>query len=108
MTDLKIRELKMQEARKHTPWRDFVKDICSWRPMTFYKIWHLVSRYPNTSRINKVIGHKEAIEQRDILLQHGVLYNSWESFFSQMGLIKEFVWLFSEKFVYQFEFSVFS
>jgi hypothetical protein len=37
MVDIKQREEKIKERRKHTPWRDFVKEICSWRNLMFYK-----------------------------------------------------------------------
>jgi hypothetical protein len=37
MQDIKQWELKMQEKRKDTPWRDFVKEICSWMPVVLYK-----------------------------------------------------------------------
>ena len=34
---LKQRQLKIQEKRKKTEWRDFLMEIASWRPLTFHK-----------------------------------------------------------------------
>jgi len=74
----------MQEARKGNLYRDFLKEICSWRALTFYKNNWLTARYPSTTRIGKVIWHKEAIEQRDTLLNYGFLPDKSESFFSHI------------------------
>jgi hypothetical protein len=37
MQSIKVWEDKMKEKRKNTPWREFLKEIASWRPLTFYK-----------------------------------------------------------------------
>ncbi len=84
MVDLKQRELKMKERRKHTPWRDFVKEICSRRALPFYKIDGFVSRFPETERIGKVVSHKEFAEQRDNLVAYGLVYDDKETFFTQL------------------------
>ncbi len=52
MQSLKVWEDKMKEKRKNTPWREFLKEIASWRPLTFYKNGWLTSRYPSSNRIN--------------------------------------------------------
>ncbi len=43
---LKQRQEKIQDKRKHTPWREFVKEIGSWYPLVFYKNSWNISRYP--------------------------------------------------------------
>jgi hypothetical protein len=84
MQDIKQREQKMQEKRKQTPWRDFVMEICSRRALSFYKIKNLVSRYPMTTRIGKVISHKAFAEQRDGFLAYGITYNFQDSLFTHI------------------------
>jgi len=34
---LKQRQLKIQEKRKKTEWRDFLMEIASWQPVMLYK-----------------------------------------------------------------------
>ncbi|MEI6774388.1 MAG: hypothetical protein WCL18_06475 [bacterium] len=84
MQDLKQRELKMQERRKNTPRREFVKEICSWRALPFYKIDGFVSRFPETKRVGSIVSHKVFAEQRDTLLSYGLTYDNTEKFFIQL------------------------
>jgi len=48
MADIKKWELKMQEKRKNTPWREFVKEIASWYSISFYKNKDNISTYSQT------------------------------------------------------------
>jgi hypothetical protein len=50
MADLATWQKKIQDKRKQTPFRDFVRDICSWYPLSFYKTELGITRYPNTER----------------------------------------------------------
>ena len=84
LMDLHVRELKMQERRKETSRRDFIREICSRRPVTFYKIGNFISRYPESPRIGKIVWHKEAAEQRDALVNYGLSYDESKWFFAQM------------------------
>ncbi len=55
---LKQRQLKIQEKRKKTEWRDFLMEIASWRPLTFHKNQWMISIFPPTDRhwsIKKII-----------------------------------------------------
>lgn len=61
MPDIKQRELKMQEKRKQTSFRDFIKEIASWFNANFYKNQGIVSRFPETKRCGKIY---EAAEYR--------------------------------------------
>ena len=54
MTELQNRQEKIQIKRKQTPWRDFVIEICSWKPLMFYKNSGMISIYP-TERAHKVL-----------------------------------------------------
>ncbi len=81
MQDIKQREAKMQEARKNTPWRDFIKEIGSRCSLVFYKNHWFISRYPNSDRIGKVISQKDFEDTRDILCNKWIIYNTKLSFF---------------------------
>jgi hypothetical protein len=56
---------KIQEKRKQTPFREFVLEIASWRPMTFYKNSGFVSRFPETDRCGRIVDHATFEETRD-------------------------------------------
>ena len=77
--DLKIREDKIKEKRKQTPWRDFVKNICSRRTFSFYKTDDLISIYPKNGRINSIVTVKNFLENQDNLLWLGINH-SWNFF----------------------------
>lgn len=64
MTNLQYRQEKIQEKRKKTPFRDFMREIASWRPITFYKTKGLISRYPETDRIGSIIGAKDYVRNQ--------------------------------------------
>jgi len=55
MSNLSHRQEKIQAKRKATPWRDFVMEICGREPMCFYKVNALVSKFPKTERIWKIV-----------------------------------------------------
>ena len=59
MPDLQYRQDKIQENRKQTPWRVFVKEICSIRPLTLYKNQNIISRYPISERCGTLSGIDE-------------------------------------------------
>jgi len=50
MPDLSYRQKKIQEKRKQTPRREFLKEIASWFQLSFYKNNGIISRYPETDR----------------------------------------------------------
>jgi hypothetical protein len=49
--DIHYYEKFIQEKRKKTPWREFVKEIASWTTLNFYKRDGMDCRYPPTNRI---------------------------------------------------------
>ncbi|MDD5770355.1 MAG: hypothetical protein PHE25_05285 [Candidatus Gracilibacteria bacterium] len=55
MQDIKIWEEKIKEKRKKTEFRKFLKEIASWKPFGFYKTDGILSRYPQTDRIGKIV-----------------------------------------------------
>ncbi len=88
--DIKQRELKMQEKRKQTPWREFVMEI--WPRFGTYlgKKDGIISRYPDTDRIGKVVSYKEFEQNRENLCQYGIIYNFENNFFQNFQkLIKD-------------------
>ena len=54
MPDLKYRQKKIQEKRKKTPWREFLMEIASRKPLTFHKQGKMVSIYPPV-RVQKIV-----------------------------------------------------
>ena len=46
MWDLQYRQQKIQERRKYTPRREFVKEVCCRRPIMLYNNQWSISRYP--------------------------------------------------------------
>ena len=68
MNNIKQREKKIQEKRKQTPRKVFVKEICSRQPLVFYKNAGKISRYPETWRIGSIISQRDFQNQRDILV----------------------------------------
>jgi len=49
--DIPYYEKLIQEKRKKTPWRDFVREIGSWSSFQYYKNSGNVSIFPDTDRI---------------------------------------------------------
>ncbi|PID34868.1 MAG: hypothetical protein CR971_00995 [candidate division SR1 bacterium] len=47
---LKQRQEKIQDKRKQTPWREFVKEVCSWFSLNLYRNKEYISRYPISDR----------------------------------------------------------
>ena len=57
---LKQRQLKIQEKRKKTEWRDFLMEIASWMPMSFHKVQGGgISRFPVQERAGNTLSQKE-------------------------------------------------
>jgi hypothetical protein len=55
MHDLASRQQKIQEKRKQTPFRDFVREICSWYPLNLYNYDGMITRYPNTDKKGSIL-----------------------------------------------------
>lgn len=77
-------EKLIQEKRKKTPFREFLREIASWETLSFYKNNGRISRYHDMSRVKKMGDSfwDDAGEQsRD--------YISDTSFFSQFELLQD-------------------
>ena len=81
MPDLSHRQQKIQEKRKQTSFRDFVKDILSWYPLVLNKRNTLISLYPDTERSCPIVPHKTFLEEVDNLTKQGRNYDTQISFF---------------------------
>lgn len=81
---LSHRQTKIQNRRKKTPRRQYIKEIASRKVLSFYKNGNTVSKYPQTDRIWTVIKAKEYEDHRDSLLSSTwrEIY-AWRSFFEQ-------------------------
>jgi hypothetical protein len=84
MSDIKIREDKIKEKRKQTPFREYIKEIASWSPLVFHKNNGLISKYPPVQRLGKVIPSKEHQELRDNFSKFGMDYDFSISFFENL------------------------
>lgn len=83
MPDLQYWQEKIKERRQSTPWRDFIGEIASRYPVTFYKYRTQISRFPNTKRISNIIEYKVFDENRDDLYQ--IDYNTKQTFSDQFS-----------------------
>ena len=54
MSDISYYEKLIQEKRKKTPFREFVKEIASWETLSFYKNNGCISRYHGNDRVKKM------------------------------------------------------
>jgi hypothetical protein len=80
--DIKKREQKIQEKRKNTPWRDYIKEIASWFTINVHKNEWLISRYPKNDRILKIIPLKDynQLWNQEFSLSYDFSKNFWEQF----------------------------
>ena len=84
MPDLKYRQKKIQEKRKKTPRREFVKEMASVRGLTLYKNQGNISRYPISERHGKLVSLAEYNEYAGDFLDYGIdVRVNDKSFFSQ-------------------------
>jgi len=81
MTDLKYWEEKIKERRKQTSFRDFLKEVCSWYSVMFYKNKGNVSKYPETKRVVNVVSTKEYVNLLDLMTEYGRDYDFGINFF---------------------------
>jgi hypothetical protein len=50
MSDLSYRQQTIQEKRKQTSFRDFVMEVCSWKPIQLHRQNGIIARFPLTER----------------------------------------------------------
>jgi len=81
MQDLKYYQDKIKEKRMKTPFRDFLKEISSWCSFVFNKNKWLISKYPNTPRIN-ICSMDDFNKNVDNLVKSWLEYDNKNNFFS--------------------------
>ncbi|MEI6775091.1 MAG: hypothetical protein WCL18_10400 [bacterium] len=67
MSDLNIREEKIQSQRKQTERNEFVREICSWFPLILYKNNGMTSKFPVNDRTESIRKSSEFEKIRDNL-----------------------------------------
>jgi len=97
----------MQEARKQTSWKEFIKEICSWYWLVFRNTWKGVTTYPKNKRVN-IFDINEYEENRINFTKFWLDYFSNKSFFSQIEGVRDRVWLPAPYFSWEVENSNFS
>ncbi len=80
MHDLKYWQEKIRNKRKNTNFRDFLKELWGWYPVVFNKNSWMISRYPETDRIN-ICTIKEFEDNRDDLIKNWFDYDFSIDFF---------------------------
>jgi len=81
MSNLKYWQSEIKRRRYKTEFRDFLKEITSWLPFLFYKNNGLVSRFSKSSWV-KICSIEDFEENRDQLINNGLLYNFENKFFN--------------------------
>jgi hypothetical protein len=94
MSRLEYYQNLIQEKRKKTPFRDFVKELGSWEAFNLYKRNGRICRYPDTNRI-KVLDDKEYKNASS----HFHQYHTSKDFFSNL---REFYDVFPFEYLFHF------
>lgn len=89
MSNIENWQKKLQQSRKQTPYREFVKEIASWKPFWFYRNSGLISRYPETGRVKNIVSPKQYLEMRDNL--PSIDYDADKTFFENLKNLFEVV-----------------
>lgn len=75
MSTLQYWEEKIKEKSKHLSFRNFSKQILSWSTFVFHRNSGMISKFPQTQRVSKVVKSSEFDEKNTKILDEGVLYN---------------------------------
>jgi hypothetical protein len=81
MSDLKIRQEKMKEAKKINDYKIFLKEIVSWYPLVIYKNNNLLSLYPKTKRECPLVSTSTFENLREDYTKEGLDYDFGIDFF---------------------------
>jgi hypothetical protein len=84
--DIHYYEKLIQEKRKKTPWREFVKEIASWDIMNIYKQDGEICRYPKSDRISNL---GDDVEFWDVSASHERSFDAEKSLFGNMRLLQD-------------------
>jgi hypothetical protein len=85
MSNLQYRQEKIQQKRKQTSWRDFVRDKMSRKSLNYNKVDGLVSRFPQTDRIPPLLSITQLNDIIDtVSTTYHLDYDSNYTFFQQI------------------------
>jgi hypothetical protein len=70
MESLQYWQEKIQERRKATPFREFVRDVASWYTANIYKVGGVFTRYPATQNTPRIITVKEYEENEQASISY--------------------------------------
>lgn len=87
MASLHYRQQKIQNIRMKKTRREFVKEIASRRPLTFYKQQWGISRYPISDRIGTLLNSMSYEDRRKGFEMYGKLFDPSISFFDQFAAL---------------------
>lgn len=87
MSNLIFREEKIKARHQQKTWKEFVKNCCSWYPLTLCRNNGLISIYPDNERSCPVIPNKDFEKTRDELTKHGIPYDFTKDFFENFAVL---------------------
>ena len=70
MLDLKFRQKKIRERKMRSSPKEVLKDVASWSLIVFYKVNGMISRYPQSDRVNNIVDGKKF----DEAMENGTQY----------------------------------
>ncbi len=74
---------KIREKRKNTPFRQYLKEVASWKPFSFYKNSGMITRYAPEGRVKNIVSIKKFTEIRDNLPKKN--YDNEKDFFDNFS-----------------------
>ncbi len=80
---------KFKERRKKTNFRDYLKEIVSWQPLTFYKNNGKISIFPESNRRKDLVSPQEFGDMMDEHIKAGIEYNFDKNFFDNFQKLQD-------------------
>jgi len=81
MQNLKKWEEIIIEKSQKIDFKDFLKKVASWKIVNLYNNKWLISKFPNTDRVSKIVDYKDFNTNRDLLTKNWLYYNFEIDFF---------------------------
>jgi len=74
---------KIREKRSSTPFLQYLKEVASWKPFSFYKNGGMITRYAPEGRVKKIVSIEKFSQIRDNLPQKN--YENEKDFFDNFS-----------------------
>ncbi len=85
---LKKREDKIHQLRSTSAWDDFILELASWYPVSFYNRWNVISVYPDSERVWWVVSSSVFEDSRhELPILEEWNWDVFENFWSLMRKI---------------------